>query len=591
MRSQVKAIQMSLASGCRLFSHFMAVSVTIFGFIASGTFAVAQERTILSSRDIVHPVVGWKGMVASQEAEATRIGVEILKQGGNAVDAAVAVGFALAVTLPRAGNLGGGGFMIIHLAEPGETVALDYREVAPAAASRDMYLDDQGIVDRVAATSTRKAVGVPGTVAGLTLALQQYGTMSLQDVIAPALDLAWRGVLVTEDLAISLKSARPRLGAEPYGAGIFYAGDDFYRSGDTLRQADLAWSLQQISDHGADAFYRGEIAERLVRDMKEGGGLITADDLANYAPVIREPVRGNYRGYDIVSMPPPSSGGTHVIQILNILEGWDIGATGHNSAATIHRVAEASKLAYADRAQHLGDPAFWDVPVSGLIAKAYAASLRQKIDLERARPSDEISFADPLPYESNETTHFSVMDSAGNVVSNTYTLNFSYGSALVAAGTGIILNNQMDNLSAKAGVPNAYGLLGGDANAIEPGKRPLSSMSPTILFKDGQAFMAVGSPGGSTIITTVLQMIMNVVDHQMNIAEATYALRFQHQLYPDTIRAEEGLNRDTIAILEAMGHTVTWIGTMGSTQSILRKDGLFLGASDPRRPSAMTLGY
>ncbi len=591
MRSKVKEIQMSLASGCRLLSQFTVFCVTIFGFIASGTFAVAQERTILSSRDIVHPVVGWKGMVASQEAEATRIGVEILKQGGNAVDAAVAVGFALAVTLPRAGNLGGGGFMIIHLAEAGETVALDYREMAPAAASRDMYLDDEDNVDRVAATNTRKAVAVPGTVAGLTLALRQYGTMSLQDVIEPAIELALNGVRVTEDLAISLTSARPRLGSEPYAAGIFYSGEDFYRSGDTLHQPDLAWSLQQISDHGADAFYRGEIAERLVRDMKEGAGLITADDLANYAPEIREPVRGNYRGYDIVSMPPPSSGGIHVIQILNILEGWDIGATGHNSAATIHRVAEASKLAYADRAQHLGDPAFWPVPVSGLISKAYAASLREKIDLDRATPSDEIRFADPLPYESNETTHFSVMDSAGNVVSNTYTLNFSYGTALVAAGTGIILNNQMDNLSAKSGVPNAYGLLGGDANAIEPGKRPLSSMSPTILFKDGEAFMAVGSPGGSTIITTVLQMIMNVVDHQMNIAEATYAPRFQHRLHPDTIRAEEGLNRDTIAILEAKGHTVTWIGTMGSTQSILREDGLFLGASDPRRPSAMTLGY
>ena len=557
----------------------------------SAPLADAQEHTILSSRDIVHPVIGRRGMVATQEAAATRIGVQILKDGGNAVDAAVAVGFTLAVTLPRAGNLGGGGFMVIHMADRGETVALDYREMAPAGASRDMYLDDEGNVDRDRATSTRKAVGVPGTVAGMVLALETYGTMDLASVMAPAIALARDGVTVTEDLSLSLRSARRRLGAEVHADEIFYKGENFYLSGDTLRQPELTWSLQQISDHGADAFYRGEIAERIASDMAANGGLINADDLSGYAPIIREPVRGTYRGFEIASMPPPSSGGTHVIQILNMLEAWDIESSGHNTAETIHRVAEVSKLAYADRAQHLGDPAFWDVPVEGLTSKAYASSLREKVDLEQATPSDEIQFDDPLPFESNETTHFSVMDEAGNVVSNTYTLNFSYGSGLVAEGTGIILNNQMDNLSAKPGVPNAYGMLGGDANAIAPGKRPLSSMSPTILFKDGEAYMAVGSPGGSTIITTVLQMIMNVVDHKMNIAEATYASRFQHQLYPDTIRAEEGLNADSVRLLEAKGHEVTEISTMGSTQSILRSDGMFLGSSDPRRPSALTLGY
>ncbi|MDP6652367.1 MAG: gamma-glutamyltransferase [Gammaproteobacteria bacterium] len=557
----------------------------------SAPLADAQEHTILSSRDIVHPVIGRRGMVATQEAAATRIGVQILKDGGNAVDAAVAVGFTLAVTLPRAGNLGGGGFMVIHMADRGETVALDYREMAPAGASRDMYLDDEGNVDRDRATSNRKAVGVPGTVAGMVLALETYGTMDLASVMAPAIALARDGVTVTEDLSLSLRSARRRLGAEVHAEEIFYKGENFYLSGDTLRQPELTWSLQQISDHGADAFYRGEIAERIALDMAANGGLINADDLSGYAPIIREPVRGTYRGFEIVSMPPPSSGGTHVIQILNMLEAWDIESSGHNTAETIHRVAEVSKLAYADRAQHLGDPAFWDVPVEGLTSKAYASSLREKVDLEQAMPSDEIQFDDPLPFESNETTHFSVMDEAGNVVSNTYTLNFSYGSGLVAEGTGIILNNQMDNLSAKPGVPNAYGMLGGDANAIAPGKRPLSSMSPTILFKDGEAYMAVGSPGGSTIITTVLQMIMNVVDHKMNIAEATYASRFQHQLYPNTIRAEEGLNADSVRLLEAKGHEVTEISTMGSTQSILRGDGMFLGSSDPRRPSALTLGY
>jgi len=335
----------------------------------SAPLADAQEHTILSSRDIVHPVIGRRGMVATQEAAATRIGVQILKDGGNAVDAAVAVGFTLAVTLPRAGNLGGGGFMVIHMADRGETVARDYREMAPAGASRDMYLDDEGNVDRDRATSTRKAVGVPGTVAGLVLALETYGTMDLASVMAPAIALARDGVTVTEDLSLSLRSARRRLGAEVHAEEIFYKGENFYLSGDTLRQPELTWSLQQISDHGADAFYRGEIAERIASDMAANGGLINADDLSGYAPIIREPVRGTYRGFEIASMPPPSSGGTHVIQILNMLEAWDIESSGHNTAETIHRVAEVSKLAYADRAQHLGDPAFWDVPVEGEVVQ------------------------------------------------------------------------------------------------------------------------------------------------------------------------------------------------------------------------------
>ena len=576
----------------------LLAAVLLLVSLALSTLAVlpgdgrAQQRAVLSDLDIVHPVFAEHGMVASQEALASRIGVEVLERGGNAVDAAVAIGFALAVTLPRAGNLGGGGFMLVHQAESGETVAIDYREMAPAAASRDMFLDAAGDVDTAKSWYSRAAAGVPGTVAGLALALERYGTLSLAEALAPAIRLADEGIVVTRDLSDSLADRQERLTAVPATAAIFFHDDGRpVQPGERLVQSDLAWSLKQIAEHGPDAFYRGAIAERIAADMAANGGPLTRADLAAYRVAVRAPVHGTYRGYDVYSMPPPSSGGVHLVEILNILEGYPLGELGHNGAKTIHLMAEAMKLAYADRSQHLGDPDFWQVPVAGLTSKAYAEALRATIDPARARPASEIKPGDPAPYESPETTHFSVIDRWGNAVSNTYTINFGYGSGIVAAGTGILLNNEMDDFSSKPGVPNAYGLIGGAANAIEPGKRPLSSMTPTIVLKDGQAFLATGSPGGSRIITTTLQILLNVIDHGMNIAAATYAPRVHHQWLPDELRVERGLSPDTLVALAAMGHTVAEGDAMGSTQSVQRTaDGLF-GAADPRRPGALAIGY
>ncbi len=553
---------------------------------------VAAEQAILSAQDIFHPVLGTQGMVASQEATATRVGLEVLKGGGNAVDAAVAVGFALAVTLPRAGNLGGGGFMLIHMAESGETLALDYREEAPVAAGRDLFLDADGKVDNQRARFSYLSAGVPGTVAGLSAAQARFGRLSLAEVLAPAIRLAEEGMPVSVALAEGLAARAERLKAWPETARVFFKADGSpYSAGEKLVQSDLAWSLKEIARDGAAAFYKGEIGQRIAADMKANDGLITEADLAAYDAVWREPVTGSYRGYAIASMPPPSSGGVHLVQILNLLESYPLGEMGAGSAATLHVMAEAMKLAYADRSQHLGDPDFWKVPQRGLTSKAYASRLRQRIDQDRALAATEIGPGDPVPYESNETTHFSVADRFGNVVSNTYTINFSYGSGIVAKGTGILLNNEMDDFSAKPGTPNAYGLIGGAANAIEPGKRPLSSMTPTLVFKNGKPWLVTGSPGGSRIITTVLQIVLNTVDHGMNVAAATAAPRMHHQWLPDELRIEPGFSRDTLRLLAEKGHRVVIKNAMGSTQSLLRIEDGWTGASDPRRPGALTLGY
>lgn len=547
---------------------------------------------ILSGSDRHHPVVAQDGMVATQKSEATAVGVDILRQGGNAVDAAVAVGFALAVVLPRAGNLGGGGFMVVHLADDDTTVALDYREMAPAAAHRDMYLDDDGQVVEGRSRFTRQAAGVPGTVAGMVHALEQWGTMELPQVLAPAIRLAEDGFVVTHDLASNLQAKRPLFEGFPSTAKIFFRADGSpYEAGDRLVQSDLAWSLRQLAEHGVDAFYRGAIAKKLVEDMQRHDGLITLDDLAAYRVVERQPVRGTYRGYEIISMPPPSSGGVHLLQMLGVLEGYPLNAWGPGSSQTLHRMAESMKVAYADRSQHLGDPDFWPVPVEWLTSETYADATRRSIDPNQARPSDQIRAGAPAAEESPDTTHFSVVDRHGNAVSNTYTLNFSYGSGIVAEGTGILLNNEMDDFSAKPGVPNAYGLVGGEANAVQPGKRPLSSMTPTLVLQDGEVFLTTGSPGGSRIITTVLQILLNVIDHDMNIASATHAIRVHHQWLPDELRVEQGLSPDTRRALESMGHRVVERDAMGSTQSILRQDGWLYGASDPRRPDGEAMGF
>ncbi len=565
----------------------LAAAIVAFTIVAQ-----AQEPAIFSRKDIFHPVFAERGMVSTQEETATRIGVEILKAGGNAVDAAVAVGFTLSVTLPRAGALGGGGFMLIHSADARETVAVDYREMAPTAATRDMFLDAEGNLDKRKARASRYAAGVPGTVAGLALALERYGSMTLERVIAPAIELAEQGITVTPDLAESLASRQKRLRQHPATARIFYHGDGTpYRPGERLVQKDLAWSLKQIARRGPDAFYRGAIAKRIVADMREHGGPMSGDDLARYRALVRAPARGDYRGFEIRSMPPPSSGGVHLVQILNLLEAFPMRFLGHNSADAIHVMAESMKLAYADRSQHLGDPDFWRVPVAGLTSKRYAEGLRKHISIDRARPSEEIKPGNPPSYESNETTHYSIMDRFGNAVSNTYTINFSYGSGIVAEGTGILLNNEMDDFSAKPGVPNAYGLIGGEANAVAPGKRPLSSMTPTIVLKNGKPLLATGSPGGSHIITTTLQIILNVIDHQMNISAATAAPRVHHQWLPDELRVEPGISPDTLDLLRSRGHRIVEKNAMGSTQTVMRIDAGFLGAADPRRPGALASGY
>ena len=556
--------------------------------LPAGVFG--QDVPILSRRAIFHPVFAASGMVATQEATATRVGVEILARGGNAVDAAVAIGFTLAVTLPKAGNLGGGGFMVLYNARAKKTTAIDYREKAPAAASRDMFLGPAGEVDKARARFSHLSVGVPGTVAGLVLALERYGTLSLPEVVAPAIRLAEQGIVVTHGLARDLKRRRKLLARWPATRKVFFKpGGVPYEVGDRLVQRDLGNTLRQIAEGGVPAFYTGRIAGNIAAEMQQGGGLITLADMANYQALERSPVKGSYRGFEIMSMPPPSSGGVHLIQLLNVLEGFPIKSMGLNSAATIHVMAEAMKFAFADRSRFLGDPDYGSVPVAGLTSKGYADSLRRRIVPGKA--TLELAAGDPRAYESTDTTHFSVMDGKGNVVANTYTLNFSFGTGIVAAGTGVLLNNEMDDFAAKPGSPNAFGLTGGAANAVQPGKRPLSSMAPTIVFRHGEPLLATGSPGGSRIITTVLQLIMNVIDHDLNVAEATNASRVHHQWLPDVLRVETGLSPDTLRLLRQWGQKVVVKNAMGSTQSIMRIPRGFLGASDPRRPGGLALGY
>lgn len=557
----------------------------------------AGGQAILSDAARVLPALAAHGMVASQEARASRIGVDILRKGGNAVDAAVAVGFALAVTLPRAGNLGGGGFMLVHRAgeagRPPETVAIDYRETAPAAASRDMFLDATGEPDPRKSRDSGLAVGVPGTVRGLALAHSRYGSgrFSLADLIAPAERLAREGIIIEDDLADSLPRAAGRLGRDAAAAKIFLKEGKPFRPGDRLVQADLAATLAAIAARGPDAFYTGPVADRIAAAVQGAGGVMTAADLAGYAPVVRKPVRGSYRGYEIASMPPPSSGGVHLVEILNILEGYDLAALGAGSADAAHVMAEAMKPAYADRAAWLGDPDRVKVPVAGLVAKRYAETLRAGIDMKRARPADEIAAGDPLPYEADQTTHYSVVDAQGNAVANTYTLNFSYGAAIVAEGTGVLLNNEMDDFAAKAGTLNAYGLVGGETNTVAPGARPLSSMTPTFLFRDGKLVLVTGSPGGSRIISTVLQVVTNVVDFGMNVAEAVTAPRLHHQWRPDALLVETGFSPDTLRLLRERGHKVVVGSTSGSANSIhVTPDGL-AGAADPRQRGTLAVGY
>jgi gamma-glutamyltranspeptidase / glutathione hydrolase len=552
-----------------------------------------QAMPLISANARLLPVLAKSGMVSSQERRASEVGVDILKRGGNAVDAAVAVGFALAVTLPRAGNLGGGGFMLVYSAKTKESIAIDYRETAPAASTRDMFLNAQGNPDPAKSRDSGLAIGIPGTVRGLALAHERYGSgrLSLAQLIEPAIRLATDGIPVEDDLADSLPAAQAKLARFPASAAVFLRDGKPLQRGDRLVQPDLATTLSAIAQQGPDAFYSGRIAAAIASSVQAIGGIMTEADLAAYRPVMRPVIRGSYRGFDIVSMPPPSSGGVHLIQMLNILEGFDLRHAGAGSAAAYHLLAEAMKPAYADRATWLGDPDRVKVPARGLASKPYAAAQRAAIDPNRARKADEISAGNPAPFEGDQTTHYSIIDAEGNAVSNTYTLNLSYGVGMIAAGTGVLMNNEMDDFSAKSGAQNAFGLVGGDANSVAPGARPLSSMTPTLVFRDGKLYLITGSPGGSRIITTTLQVITNVIDHGMNIAEAVAAPRIHHQWRPDVLLHEEGLSPDTLTLLSQRGHTLRLGATSGSANSILVTPEGLQGASDPRQRGTSASGY
>jgi gamma-glutamyltranspeptidase/glutathione hydrolase len=526
------------------------------------------------------------GLAVSTNPLADQIGKAVLDKGGNAVDAAVAVGYALAVVHPAAGNIGGGGFAIVHMAD-GTNAALDFREKAPLAATRDMYLDREGNVIPDASTRGHKSAGVPGTVAGMSALLEKFGTRPLAELMAPAIRLAEKGYAVNEQQERSLAEFSPEMAKFPASRKYFLKADgSAYKAGETFVQKDLAKTLRLISREGARAFYQGAVADAIAKDMAANGGLVTREDLAKYSIVWREPARGTYRGYEILSMSPPSSGGTHIVQILNIMGKEDIKSLGFASAATIHIMAEAMRHAYADRSEYMGDPDFVKVPVEALTSASYADSIHEKIkkNADKATPSSEVRPGLP-GREGDNTTHYSVVDKWGNAVSVTYTINESYGSQTAVNGAGFLLNNEMDDFAAKAGVPNIYGLVGSDANSIAPETRPLSTMSPTIVLKDGKLFLVLGSPGGSRIITTVLQVISNIVDHGMNISEAIAAPRIHMQWLPDELRTEPfGISKDTASLLTNMGYAVSEQPYMGDVNAIMvdPQSGVMYGSHDPR---------
>jgi gamma-glutamyltranspeptidase/glutathione hydrolase len=577
--------------------RFRAPIIACFALAALVTISHGQSTPQMDSPRAqfarVVPVTARHGMVVAQEKRAAVIGVEILRQGGNAVDAAVAVGFALAVTYPRAGNIGGGGFMVIHLAD-GRNAAIDYREVAPAAATPGMFLDANGAADPNKSRDSALAIGVPGTVAGLALVHAKYGSgqFTLAQLLAPAIALARVGFPIEDDNADSLPRARERLVRWPASAKIFFKRDgNVLGPGHILVQSDLATSLEAIARDGPRAFYAGPIGRSIVAAVQAAGGIMTDDDLKNYRAVERAPARGLYRGYEIVSMPPSSSGGVLLIEMLNVLEGFPLAKRGPDASAAQHLMIETMRRAYADRAAHMGDPDQVTMPLQRLMSKDYAARLRAAIDPERATPSKNIQPEIAVPREGANTTHFSIVDRFGNAVANTTTLNFGYGLGLVAEGTGILLNNELDDFAAKPGAPNAFGLIGGAANVPGPGKRPLSSMTPTIVLKDGRPFLVLGSPGGSRIITAVLQVIVNVMDAGMSLADAITAPRIHHQWLPDEIFVEVGLTQQTMQALAARGHKVVVRRPGTAVNAIILTSNGLVGAADTRTRGALAAGY
>ena len=553
-------------------------------------FSVFVDSSIFNSQSLIHPEVNRNGMVVTQHYLATDVGAKILKDGGNAYDASIAVAFALAVVLPRAGNIGGGGFMVMYDKEANENFSIDYREMAPKLASKDMFLNDDGSVNKKRAREGILSIGVPGTVYGMWEVHKKFGSISWKKLIEPAIKLAEEGFIMSPFMVDALNRRYKKLSNYQNFKDIFY--EDYPVAIDSrLIQKDLANTLSIIANKGVKGFYEGEIAQKIAQDMKDKNGLISSYDLKNYRPIWRKPIKGNFDKYEIITMGPPSSGGIHIIQMLNILEKFNLKELGHNSASYGALLSEVMKYAYADRSKYLADPDYFEVPVAQLTSKRYAEKIYNKIAVNKVTPSSEILPGNLIPHESEDTTHFSIADKFGNVTSNTYTLNSGYGSGVIIEGTGILMNNEMDDFVSAPGVPNQFGLLGGEANKIEPFKRPLSSMTPTLVFKDNVPVLATGSPGGSVIITAVLQFLLNTLVFEMEISDATIAPRVHQQWGPDILFLEKGFDINAGKQIESYGQKIMISGPRTSLESLQIKENLFYGFGDTRRPDSKAKGH
>ncbi len=570
------------------FQWFIKRLIWISAICVVGTASIANS---LYDRDaLYHPVIAQKGMVVTEEVLATQVGIDILKQGGNAIDAACAIGYALAVTLPKAGNIGGGGFMMVYLKESDTVVAVDYREKAPEKSTKTMFWDADGNVDPNKSRYSGLSVGVPGTVAGLEAVHKKYGRLSREAILKPAITLAKKGFKVSYELSDSLARAKTRLKKHDQTRQTFYPNGNPLVAGTIIKQPELAKTLSRILAHGESGFYEGKTAKNIVDYVQKQGGILSLSDLKSYRPVFRAPVEGRYKQSRIVSMPPPSSGGIAIIEALNILEETDIHLMMPNSADYIHTISNTLKYVYRDRALYLGDTDFVEVPSQRLMSKDYARRLAETITTDSILKVEDTGVSEPV-IESDETTHYVVVDADGNAVSNTYTLNFSYGNGMVVPKAGFFLNNEMDDFSAKPGVPNAYGLVGNKQNEIAPHKRMLSSMSPTFVFKGKDLFLVTGSPGGSRIITTVLHQLLNTLEYNMGVAESVYQPRFHHQWKPQEIFLEQGFSSDTVTTLQKRLFSIKTTKSMGAAETIMIKNGYLHGVADPRKPNSLALGY